>query len=84
MVRKGFLVAISYLIAGSAGATASAQAVPKIRFEKYTLPNGLEVILAALYPKGHPHSWSVIGSLADLSAASVDDVKDFFGRPITP
>ena len=214
-MRKGLLVAISYLIAGSAGATASAQAVPKIRFEKYTLPNGLEVILhedhstpivtvntwykvgsgdekpgrtgfahlfehimfmgsenvavgmfdkeleaagadnngsttedrtnyyenlpsnalplalwldadrmgfllptmdkakldlqrevvknerrervdnvpygrademilAALYPKGHPYSWSVIGSLADLSAASVDDVKDFFRTYYAP
>lgn len=37
-----------------------------------------EVILAALYPKGHPYSWSVIGSMADLSAASLDDVKNFF------
>jgi zinc protease len=31
-----------------------------------------------LYPAGHPYSWPVIGSMADLSAASVDDVKDFF------
>ena len=30
-----------------------------------------ETILAALYPKGHPYSWSVIGSLADLDAAEV-------------
>ncbi len=214
-MRKGLLVAISYLIAGSAGATASAQAVPKIKFEKYTLPNGLEVILhedhstpivtvntwykvgsgdekpgrtgfahlfehimfmgsenvavgmfdkeleaagadnngstsedrtnyyenlpsnalplalwldadrmgfllptmdkakldlqrevvknerrervdnvpygrgdemilAALYPKGHPYSWSVIGSLADLSAASVEDVNGFFRTYYAP
>jgi zinc protease len=31
-----------------------------------------------LYPAGHPYSWPVIGSMADLTAASVDDVKDFF------
>ncbi len=37
-----------------------------------------EIILAGLYPKGHPYSWSVIGSMADLSAASVEDVKNFF------
>ena len=30
------------------------------------------------YPKGHPYSWSVIGSMEDLSAASLDDVKDWF------
>jgi zinc protease len=37
-----------------------------------------ETIAAAMYPKSHPYSWPVIGSMADLSAASVDDVKDFF------
>jgi zinc protease len=37
-----------------------------------------EVISAAMYPKGHPYEWPVIGSMADLSAASVDDVKNFF------
>ena len=43
-----------------------------------------EIILAALYPKGHPYSWSVIGSMADLSAASVDDVKNFFKTYYAP
>jgi zinc protease len=33
---------------------------------------------AAMYPQGHPYSWPVIGSMADLSAASVEDVKSFF------
>lgn len=31
-----------------------------------------------LYPAGHPYSWSVIGSMRDLSAASLADVQDFF------
>ena len=30
------------------------------------------------YPAGHPYSWSVIGSMEDLNAASVDDVKEWF------
>jgi zinc protease len=30
------------------------------------------------YPKGHPYSWSVIGSMEDLNAASLDDVKEWF------
>jgi zinc protease len=30
------------------------------------------------YPKGHPYSWTVIGSMEDLNAASLDDVKDWF------
>ena len=30
------------------------------------------------FPKGHPYSWSVIGSMEDLGAASLDDVKEWF------
>lgn len=37
-----------------------------------------EIIAAAMYPKGHPYSWPVIGSMTDLSAASESDVKEFF------
>ncbi len=37
-----------------------------------------EIISAAMYPEGHPYHWPVIGSMADLSAASIEDVKNFF------
>ncbi len=37
-----------------------------------------------LYPKDHPYNWLTIGSLDDLTAASIDDVKDFFRRYYTP
>ncbi len=30
------------------------------------------------YPKGHPYSWSVIGSMEDLDAASLEDVHEWF------
>ncbi|MFN2563398.1 MAG: M16 family metallopeptidase [Gemmatimonadaceae bacterium] len=30
------------------------------------------------FPKGHPYSWSVIGSMEDLNAAALDDVKEWF------
>ena len=30
------------------------------------------------YPSGHPYSWDVIGSMDDLNAASLDDVKEWF------
>ena len=43
-----------------------------------------ETILAALYPAGHPYSWPTIGSMADLSAASLDDVKQFFRTYYAP
>jgi zinc protease len=37
-----------------------------------------EILSQAIYPPTHPYSWPVIGSMADLSAASEDDVKNFF------
>jgi len=43
-----------------------------------------ETILAALYPKSHPYSWPVIGSMADLSAASLADVQNFFRTYYAP
>ena len=43
-----------------------------------------EIILAALYPKSHPYSWPVIGSMADLSAASLADVQNFFRTYYAP
>ncbi|MFT5572949.1 MAG: zinc protease [Cryomorphaceae bacterium] len=35
-------------------------------------------ILENVYPKGHPYSWSVIGSMEDLNAATVEDVHEWF------
>jgi predicted Zn-dependent peptidase len=35
-------------------------------------------LFKAMYPQGHPYSWSVIGSMADLNAATLDDVKTWF------
>ena len=43
-----------------------------------------ETILAALFPAGHPYSWPTIGSMADLSAASLEDVKEFFRTYYAP
>ena len=49
-------------------------------------PYGLawETLARSLYPAGHPYSWSVIGSMTDLSVASLDDTKDFFRRYYAP
>jgi zinc protease len=37
-----------------------------------------ELMQEDTYPSGHPYSWSVIGSMDDLNAASLDDVKTWF------
>jgi zinc protease len=39
---------------------------------------------AMLYPAGHPYSWSTIGSMEDLSAASFEDVASFFRTYYVP
>jgi zinc protease len=49
-------------------------------------PYGLasETLLAALYPPDHPYHWPVIGSMADLTAATLDDVHGFCRTYYTP
>ena len=37
-----------------------------------------EFIAKNCYPAGHPYSWTVIGSMEDLDAASLDDVHEWF------
>src|SRR5436190_9369886 len=37
-----------------------------------------------LFPEGHPYHWPVIGYMPDLTAASYDDVVEFFKKYYTP
>jgi zinc protease len=37
-----------------------------------------ETIITNLFPPGHPYSWEVIGSMEDLNAATLEDVKTWF------
>ncbi len=43
-----------------------------------------EKIAKVMYPDAHPYSWPVIGYMEDLSAAALDDVKDFFRTYYAP
>ena len=43
-----------------------------------------KLALENLYPAGHPYSWATIGSHEDLTAASLEDVTDFFKTYYTP
>ncbi|MBK6948469.1 MAG: insulinase family protein [Haliscomenobacter sp.] len=52
-------------------------------------PYGLayQTIVENLYPKDHPYHWPTIGYMDDLTAASRDDVAEFFKKstfPTTP
>lgn len=37
-----------------------------------------ELITKSTYPANHPYSWTVIGSMEDLNAASLKDVREWF------
>ena len=37
-----------------------------------------------IYPKNHPYHWPVVGYMEDLTAASAEDVKEFFRKFYTP
>ncbi|MCI5045297.1 MAG: insulinase family protein [Aquisalinus sp.] len=39
-----------------------------------------EVIRKNLYPEGHPYSWTTIGLLPDLQAATLEDLKEFYAE----
>ena len=43
-----------------------------------------ERMQALVYPDGHPYHHSTIGSMEDLSAASLDDVQEFFATYYAP
>lgn len=43
-----------------------------------------ELITKAVFPASHPYSHTVIGSMEDLDAASLDDVKDWFKSSYGP
>ncbi len=38
------------------------------------------VLFENVFPAGHPYSWPVIGSMEDLNAASLEDVREWFGQ----
>ena len=50
----------------------------KRRGDNRPYADAYDKILAGLYPQGHPYSWSSIGSMEDLGAASLDDVHEWF------
>ena len=57
------------------------------RRESYeNAPYGMAAIeiAALLYPEGHPYRWPTIGSMDDLTAASYEDVAEFFKRFYQP
>lgn len=54
------------------------------RVDNQPYGTAFERIGEIMYPKGHPYNWTTIGSLEDLQAASMEDVKSFFRQYYVP
>ncbi|HVR43563.1 MAG TPA: pitrilysin family protein [Thermoanaerobaculia bacterium] len=52
----------------------------KRQFENQPYAVSYELTTEAVYPDDHPYGHSVIGSMEDLNAASLDDVRDWFQK----
>ncbi|MDO5501588.1 MAG: pitrilysin family protein [Actinomycetia bacterium] len=54
------------------------------RYDNQPYGNALTDVYAATFPPEHPYHHPTIGSMADLDAASLEDVRDFFARYYAP
>ncbi|MGI8542171.1 MAG: M16 family metallopeptidase [Aridibacter sp.] len=54
------------------------------RYDNQPYGTAFEKISSIIYPAEHPYHWTTIGSLADLSAASMEDVQKFFRTYYVP
>lgn len=52
----------------------------RLRFDNAPYGIALEELLKLGFEEGHPYHSFVIGSMADLDASSIEDVRDFFRR----
>ncbi len=43
-----------------------------------------QTVLRQVFPADHPYSWETIGSMADLDAATLEDVREWFGTYYGP
>jgi zinc protease len=54
------------------------------RVDNQPYGHNLYVVNKAIYPEDHPYNWQIIGSLDDLEAATLEDVKTFYNRWYVP
>ncbi|HLM54964.1 MAG TPA: insulinase family protein, partial [Pyrinomonadaceae bacterium] len=97
VVPSNFLETVLFMEAGRMGSLLEAMTETKLANQRDVVKNekrqridnqpygqAFARISEAMYPEGHPYRWLVIGSMEDLSAASLDDVKAFFRRYYVP
>lgn len=97
VVPSNFLELALFMEAGRMGGLTEAMTQDKLDNQRDVVKNerrqsydnqpygtAIEKIFAQMFPPGHPYNWTTIGSLDDLTAASMDDVKAFFRQYYVP
>ena len=97
VVPSNFLETALYLEADRMGGLLEAMSQEKLDNQRDVVKNerrqrvdnqpygtAFERIAEIMYPANHPYHWTTIGSMEDLSAASLDDVKGFFRQYYAP
>lgn len=54
------------------------------RYDNVPYGDVMERLIGLTFPADHPYGHTTIGSMEDLDAASLDDVRDFFGTHYVP
>ena len=54
------------------------------RIENQPYGRASETLYGLLYPDGHPYNWPVIGTMEDIAAATLDEVRAFFSTYYAP
>lgn len=54
------------------------------RYDNQPYGTWMERVHEAVFPPGHPYHHSTVGSMADLEAASLEDVRDFYRGHYAP
>lgn len=96
-VPTNFLELALYMEADRMGGLTEAMTMEKLNNQRDVVKNekrqsydnqpygtASEKIAEIMYPANHPYHWTTIGSLDDLTAASMEDVKSFFRTYYVP
>ena len=97
VVPSNFLEMVLYLEAGRMGTLLEVTNQARLENQREIVKNeyrqrvsnrpygtAFEKMHKLIYPKTHPYHWMVTGSLDDLSAASMEDVRAFFKKYYVP
>ena len=82
--RMGYLLDVVSRADGQRPARRREERAPPELRERAVRHGATSRIPELMYPKNHPYHWPVIGYMEDLTAASAEDVREFFRKYYAP